>query len=141
MSQTTVAQILEALQPIVDPDLGKSIVDLGFVKNVVIDGASVSFTIELTTPACPVKAEFEREARGRVLALEGIEDVEVEMSAATRGRSIATEEVLPGVKNTIAVASGKGGVGKSTAAVGITRTGKRGMGRSGSSPSRLTASS
>ena len=86
---TTVAQILEALQPIVDPDLGKSIVDLGFVKHVVIDGARVSFTIELTTPACPVKAEFEREARGRVLALEGIEDVEVEMSAATRGRAVA----------------------------------------------------
>jgi ATP-binding protein involved in chromosome partitioning len=123
MSQTTVAQVLEALRPITDPDLGESIVDLGFVKNVVIDGSSVSFAIELTTPACPVKAEFEREARERVLALEGIEDAEVEMTAATRGRPVAAsrpqEAVLPGVKNTVAVASGKGGVGKSTVAVNL----------------------
>jgi ATP-binding protein involved in chromosome partitioning len=121
MSQTTVAQVLEALRPIIDPDLGKSIVDLGFVKNVVIDGSGVSFTIELTTPACPVKAEFEREARERVLALEGIESAEVQMSASTRGRPAAASEeaVLPGVKNAIAVASGKGGVGKSTVAVNL----------------------
>lgn len=61
--------ILDALRPIVDPDFGKSIVDLGFVKNVHIDGSDVSFTIELTTPACPVKAEFEKAARERVVAL------------------------------------------------------------------------
>ena len=121
MSQTTVEQVLDALRPIIDPDLGKNIVDLGFVKNLRIDGSRVSFTIELTTPACPVKAEFEREARERVLALEGVESAEVEMSAATRGRPAAApaEEVLPGVKNTIAVASGKGGVGKSTVAVNL----------------------
>ncbi len=53
------AEVLEALRPIVDPDFGKSIVDLGFVKDVQIDGGKVSFAIELTTPACPVKAEFE----------------------------------------------------------------------------------
>ncbi len=117
----TESEVLDALRPIVDPDFDKSIVDLGFVKNLRIDGSRVSFTIELTTPACPVKAEFEREARERVLALEGVETADVEMSAATRGRPAAApaEEALPGVKNTIAVASGKGGVGKSTVAVNL----------------------
>ena len=117
------AAILDALRPIVDPDFGKNIVELGFVKNVSVDGGQVRFTIELTTPACPVKEEFEREARERVLALPGVDAVDVEMSANTRGRAPApsgpTADVLPGVRNTIAVASGKGGVGKSTVAVNL----------------------
>jgi ATP-binding protein involved in chromosome partitioning len=112
--------VLEALRPIIDPDFGKSIVDLGFVKNVRIDGGSVSFAIELTTPACPVKEEFQRQARERVAALPGVETVDVRMTAQTRGRAPeAASEVLPGVKNTIAVASGKGGVGKSTVALNL----------------------
>src|SRR5690606_36150921 len=65
----TEQQVLEALRPIIDPDFGRSIVDLGFVKNLRIDGARVSFDIELTTPACPVKAEFERAAPQRAAAL------------------------------------------------------------------------
>lgn len=116
-------QILDALRPIVDPDFGKSIVELGFVKEIVIDGSSVSFAIELTTPACPIKEEFERDAITRVSALDGVENVAVRMTSQSRPApgsvESAREDVLPGVIRTIAVASGKGGVGKSTTAINL----------------------
>jgi len=121
MPPVTEAAVLEALRPIVDPDFGKSIVELGFVKNIRIAGPRVSFDIELTTPACPVKEEFQRTARERVSALAGVEQVDVSMTANTRAARAAQPqaEVLPGVRNTIAVASGKGGVGKSTVAINL----------------------
>lgn len=120
----TDGQILNALRPIVDPDFNRSIVDLGFVKEIEIRGGDVSFKIELTTPACPVKEQFREAAQTAVGALSGVTSVDVTMTANTRGRTrgpaggadTAQEEILPGVKNVIAVASGKGGVGKSTVA-------------------------
>jgi len=115
------AEVLDALRPVIDPDFNKSIVDLDFIKNIEIDGTRVSFEIELTTPACPVKAEFERESKERVEAIEGVETVEVTMTANTKQTATAAEGkvVLPGVRNLIAVASGKGGVGKSTVALNL----------------------
>ena len=83
-AQLSEDQVLDALRPIVDPDFNKSIVELGFVKNIEIDGGKVAFDIELTTPACPVKAEFERSARERVESLEGVSAVDVIMTSQTR---------------------------------------------------------
>jgi ATP-binding protein involved in chromosome partitioning len=131
----TESQILDALRPIVDPDFGKSIVDLGFVQNISIRGGDVSFAIELTTPACPIKEEFERDAVARVSALAGVDTVAVSMTSQSRptpgSLETAREDVLPGVFRTIAVASGKGGVGKSTTAINLALALQKAGGRVG----------
>lgn len=114
-------QIFKALGEVVDPDLKKDIVSLGFVKNLAIDGGKIRFDVELTTPACPVKEELKAECEKRVSALDGVKSVEVNMTANVRK---ATPQgtgkiVLPGVKNVVAIASGKGGVGKSTVTINL----------------------
>ena len=80
-------QVLEALTKVSDPDLGRDIVSLGFVKNLVIRESLVSFTIELTTPACPVKDQMRDEAYSAVSALPGVENVDIEMTATVRSFS------------------------------------------------------
>ena len=114
--------VLAVLSAIKDPDLGRDVVSLGMIKDLAISGeGKVSFTFELTTPACPVRDRFKSQAEDAVNGLPGVTGVEVRMTANVRPAFMRPKpsEILPGVKQTIAVASGKGGVGKSTVAVNL----------------------
>jgi ATP-binding protein involved in chromosome partitioning len=112
--------VKRALKRVMDPELGKDLVSLGMVKDLRVKGSRVALTVVLTTPACPLKAQIQEAVVREVRKVPGVETVEVTFGASVpRGRQIPGKEAIPGVKNTIAIASGKGGVGKSTVSVNV----------------------
>src|SRR5499433_3457750 len=112
-------QVLSVLKRVQDPDLHKDIVSLGFIRNLKVEPGKVSFDLNLTTPACPVKDQMRDEAIALVKAIPGVQNVEVKMTSEVRQAPQLDKTALSGVRNIVAVGSGKGGVGKSTIAVNI----------------------
>src|SRR6516165_145052 len=119
-STLTERDVLAALKGVKDPDIGRDLVDLGMIKDIRIGDGTVALTVNLTTPACPLKSQIERDVRNALQdRLAGVWTFQITMGAEVRGKGIAETGDIPGIKNVIAVGSGKGGVGKSTLAAAI----------------------
>ncbi|MGI0003017.1 MAG: Mrp/NBP35 family ATP-binding protein, partial [Nitrosopumilaceae archaeon] len=115
-----VDQVLEKLSTVIDPDLKKDIVSMGMIKDLELNDGNLKFTLELTTPACPFNAEIEEDVRKAVSEIAGIKNFDMSVTAKVmEGRSLDADTALSTVKNIIGVASGKGGVGKSTVALNL----------------------
>src|SRR6476661_4949152 len=104
-------QVLNALRAVQEPDLHKDLVTLNMIKDLKIQGNTVNFTITLTTPACPFKNKMQADARQAVLNLPGVTEANVTMNAVTASDQRIRGQLNVPVKNTVAIASGKGGVG------------------------------
>src|ERR1039458_3858934 len=108
--------LLEALSSVQEPDLRNDLVTLNMVKNIIIKGQAISFTVELTTPACPLKDKIKNDCIKAIKQIDKGANITVNFSSSTTTLRTDKKDILKGVKNIIAVVSGKGGVGKSTVA-------------------------
>src|SRR5256885_11359439 len=107
----TPSEIMDALKKVQEPELHKDLVTLNMVRDLVVNGSDVAFTLMLTTPACPLRDRMKEEARQAVLQVPGVKQVDIKLAAEVQGDNrLRDSKTLPaGIKNVLAVASGKGG--------------------------------